>query len=275
MAILIDAHVHIYPEFSISQLIEAAFINFAEVDPGNGGDTTADYALFLTEGGNYNVFADLHKRATSGDSQQEIGLHFLQTGEQNSLIVQKNRAQNNSVPKDIDSMYVFPGRQYVSKENIELLGLFVTQHIEDKSLTLEELYHSVVNSGGIAVIPWGVGKWLGKRGKVLKNLLDCSLDTPFFLGDNGNRPWFWPTPGLLRYAQKKQIAILSGSDPLPLASHCNRAASSGTLLKRGELSKTHPAESLHKQLNNSIELIQFGRRMKAIRFFCDQYRLIF
>jgi len=264
MTIIIDAHVHIYPEFSIDCFFEAGFRNFSKIGAGKGLSETSDYVLFLTEGGEHNVFGDLCKRAESDALKAGGGLCFLKTEESETIIVKKNS----------QCIYVFSGRQYVSNENVELLALFSKQHIEDKSLSLADLCQAVVNDGGIAVLPWGVGKWLGKRGAVVKNLIDSSCDIPIFLGDNGNRPLFWPTPSLLRYARKKQIPILSGSDPLPLLSHCNRVASSGTILLHGELSKVKPAASLRKQLNCIQDSIEFGSRMKGIRFLCDQLQLI-
>ncbi len=138
---------------------------------------------------------------------------------------------------------------------------------------MPELAQSVADNGGVVVLPWGVGKWFGTRGEVVKNFLDSAHDFPLFLGDNGNRPSFWPTPSLFGLANEKNILLLSGSDPLPLASHCSRVATSGTLLVDGKISKSYPAASLREQLKQVKHLKEYGYRFKPVRFFYDQLRI--
>lgn len=263
MTIAIDGHVHIYSDFSTSRFFDAAWENCSKLSSGQGLPTSPDCALFLTEGGENNVFKTLWQMAESQDQVSVDSFRFLRTGESNSLIVEKGDKR----------MFFFAGRQHVSQENIELLSLFSKHKINDRSLPLAELAQTVADNGGVVVLPWGVGKWFGKRGDVVKRLLTSDRNIPLFCGDNGNRPLLWPTPSLLRFARKNHIPILSGSDPLPLASHCNRVASFGTLLLQGKLPKSHPAASLRDQLSKVENLREFGSRYNPVRFFCDQLRI--
>jgi len=265
MSIAIDGHVHIYPNFSVSRFFDAAWVNFSKIRSEHELTAEPDYALFLTEGGESNIFGDLSKQADSYTSESTDKLRFQRTEEPDSLIAEKNGR----------CIYVFAGKQYISAENIELLSLFSRKQITDKSLPLSELAQSIAGNDGVVVVPWGVGKWFGKRGEVVKKFLNSAHEFPVFLGDNGNRPLFWPTPSLFRIARETRVPLLSGSDPLPLASHYNRAATSGTLLLDGKMSSSCPAASLRKQLNlNQVEnLKEFGYRLAPVRFFYDQLRI--
>lgn len=268
MAIFIDAHVHIYPEFDREQFFTAAFDTFLKVAKRENMVDNVSYVLALAEGGDYDVFSTLYESALSPENRpakqtDSAAINFYKTAEANSLLVCKGEC----------TIVLLAGRQHVSKENIEVLSLFSSVRFKDKTLSLVDLAQSIADTGGLVVLPWGVGKWLGTRGEVVKSFLDSSHEFPLFIGDNGNRPSFWPTPSLFRHAHKKNILLLSGSDPLPLVSHYDRIATSGTLVLDGKLSTSHPADSLRKQLNQPGNLREFGDRLSSVRFVCDQLRI--
>ena len=261
MAIAVDGHVHFYPEFSVPDFFQAAWKNFAKLQDTHALGEDADYAICLTEGGSHDMFSTLCEMADSGSGDIHSTGVFKRTEEANSLIVEQDGRR----------LYVFGGRQYVSQESIELLSLFSREAIPDKSMPLSELAQKVAVGDTIVVIPWGVGKWVGKRGEVVKAFFEQKNDFTLFCGDSGNRPLFWPTPSLLSFATQKGIPLLSGSDPLPLASHCRRVGSSGTLLVNGNISASHPAASLQEQLVTEKSRTEFGVRMNPLRFFSDQF----
>ena len=263
MAIVVDGHVHFYPEFSVPEFFAAAWRNFEKVQDTHGLGEDADYVIFLTEGGKHDMFSKLCDMADAGADDVHSTGALKRTKEPNSLVVEEDGRR----------LYVFGGRQYVSSENIELLSLFSREAIPDKSMPLGELAQKVAAVGGIVVIPWGVGKWFGKRGEVVKTLFEQKIDFPLFCGDSGNRPLFWPTPALLSFATEKGVPLLSGSDPLPLASHCERVASSGAILLDGKISVSHPGASLREQLVTGKRRAAFGTRMNPLRFFYDQFHM--
>ncbi len=263
MAIAIDGHVHIYPAFPMEEFFDAAFANFAEVLQRHGLSPKSDAVIFLTEGGEHDVFSTLREQAVLPDDTSPEGLRFLKTEEKDSLVAEKNGR----------TVYIISGRQHVSTENIELLSLFSSERIPDRSLPLADLAEQVRRCGGMVVVPWGVGKWLGKRGALVTELIDASSGSTLFLGDNGNRPLFWPAPAQFGRARKKGIHLLSGSDPLPLASHCRRVATSGSLLMEAEVSRELPAASLRKILERGEKGKEFGGRFPPCHFFYDQIRL--
>lgn len=272
MSIFIDSHVHIHPEFDLDRFFSAALDNFSRAAVLQDTSDNSRYILVLTEGGDSDVFSSLRQKAISFEEvssrqSESDSFVFYKTAESNSLIVCKGS----------QSIILVAGRQLVSKENIELLSLFSSIKMKDKTLSLADLAQAVTDNNGLAVIPWGVGKWFGARGKVINNLLCSKLESPLFFGDNGNRPLLWPTPALLQRARDLGAPLLSGSDPLPLPSHVNRPASSGTVLLHGDLSMEYPAASLRKLLltakKDTLELKSFGRRIGFLQFLSDQLRI--
>jgi hypothetical protein len=268
MAIFIDAHVHIYPEYDRELFFTAAFDNFIKVAKKENLSEGACFVMALAEGGECDVFSSLYQSAGSsgGRPEKPVDLDTI-------LLYKTEEPESLRVCKGEHTIFLLAGRQHVSKENIEILSLFSSVRFKDKALYLIDLAQSIADTGGLVVLPWGVGKWLGTRGEVVKIFLDSSHEFPLFIGDNGNRPSCWPTPSLFRHAHEKNILLLSGSDPLPLVSHCDRIASSGTLVLDGKLSTSHPADSLRKQLNQPVSLREFGDRLSSVRFVCDQFRI--
>ncbi len=268
MPILIDSHVHIQPDFPIDRFLDAAWDNFTRIADRNEISANLSYVLALTEGNGIDFFTSLKQQSHfPGDGAPDIAVssvyEFFQTAEPDSLIARKGER----------TIVLVAGRQIISKENIELLSLLCSFKIEDNTLSLADLAKTVVDKGGLPVLPWGVGKWWGARGRVVADLLHSVIDFPLFLGDNGNRPTFWPEPALLRQSRDMQIPVLSGSDPLPLASHLMRPGSYGVLLPDGELSKDYPVASLHKMLISGKEITGFGSRAGSLQFIIDQLRV--
>ncbi len=260
MAVLIDGHVHLYPEFSTLEFFDAVFANFHLIRDGQNLPTDSDYAIFLTEGGDHDMFSKLFTMTELRDEDGSQRFTIERCPGQNSLLVKKDDVR----------LYVFRGRQHVSEEKIELLSLFSREAIKDRSLSLQTLAQKVAESNGIVVIPWGVGKWFGKRGKTIKKFLEQEQKIPFFLGDSGNRPLFWPTPSLFAVAANKGVQLLSGSDPLPLRSHYKRAVSTGTMFVEGSIAPDNPEKSLRELFLSGINGVEFGLRQNPFAFFYDQ-----
>ena len=270
MPIFIDAHVHIYPEFLIDRFFAGALDNFSRAVANQGMDDSSIYVLALTEGRGCDVFEKLRQKAVGFEEATDkrndsSSFTFHRTAESNSLIVRRGE----------QSLVLLAGRQIISKENIELLSLFSPVTIEDKTLALADLAQTVADNGGLPVVPWGVGKWFGARGKIVGQLLSANCNYPLFFADNGNRPSFWPEPALLHQAHELHIPRLSGSDPLPLSSHFNRPGSFGSWLPQGELSMQTPAASLRKLLEGvkADEIKDFGLLTGSFQFVIDQLRI--
>ena len=92
MAIPIDAHVHIYPEFNKEQFFSAAFDNFLTVEKRENLVNDVSYVLALAEGGEHDVFSTLYENAVSPENRVEretdsADIIFYKTAEPNSFLV--------------------------------------------------------------------------------------------------------------------------------------------------------------------------------------------
>jgi hypothetical protein len=145
-----------------------------------------------------------------------------------------------------ETIIIVPGRQIVTAEKLEVLALGTTAKFPDGQ-PIRAVVQSVTRHGAVAVIPWGLGKWWGRRGRIVRGLVDVRHDLPFCLGDNGGRARRLPRPSLFQAADDRGIPVLAGSDPLPLPHHVTRAGSYGFVLE--DWSETsRPANAIKERL---------------------------
>ncbi|GMQ88876.1 MAG: hypothetical protein BMS9Abin09_0316 [Gammaproteobacteria bacterium] len=264
VTVLVDTHVHAYPCFDLGELFNAACRNFSRV-PLLAGDTAPFVGvLVLTENAGLHVFRDLRAAAEAegADAGMLADSSWQVTTEPGGVWV---------IDAEGRRLLLLPGRQIVSAEGLEVLALFVDHNIKDGA-TAEALVEHIGRSGGIAVLPWGVGKWFGRRGRILRRIV-LERGSEVALGDNGGRPWFWPRPGAFRLARSRGVAVLPGTDPLPLPGEERLVGSCGCLLQ------VHPgASGMIPAIVASLRDgpgggCTYGRREKAGRFFLNQVRL--
>ena len=118
----------------------------------------------------------------------------------------------------------------------------------------------------MSVIPWAPGKWSLARGRLLHDLMGPREKERFCLGDNGGRPWLWPTPGHIRRAYKQGMPVLRGSDPLPFDSEMHRTGTFGMVL-RGGLDRQAPGEWIKKTLrDDASKAIGYGQLANPVAF---------
>jgi hypothetical protein len=198
---LIDSHVHLHDGFACGAFLDAAAANFARAARRLGLQCVPTGCLMLVESRGVNHFAAL------ADGTAPTGAWRIEpTDEPVSLVAHRN---------DRAPVVVIAGRQIVCREGLEVLALGTRATFADG----QALHHTlglVVAEGALPVVPWGVGKWQGKRGRLIAELLERDRDRPLFVGDNGGRMRLAPRPRLFARAEQKHIPVLAGSDPLPL-----------------------------------------------------------
>lgn len=269
--IFVDAHVHIYKCFDLDVLFDSALANFQTAAKHCGiYNKPFSTMLFLTEGASESWFQHLVTKSKTKQNVNKPANRWAinHTGETLSL-----RVRHNDFPEK--KIHLVAGRQIVTAEKIEVLALFCNTSFND-GLPLNETVTTIRQHNGIAVIPWGVGKWIGRRGVFLQNFLAGYSGKGVFLGDNGGRPWFWPTPALFHLAEKKGISVLPGTDPLPLTHEATRVGSFGFFLDHHCLDMTSPATSMRDLLiSGQADLNPFGRLQNIKSFFTNQLQLRF
>jgi hypothetical protein len=262
--LIIDGHVHIHDCFDISRFIGSAFSNCLQAALDLGCDRSHVPVLLLTEGRRQRVFRRIKEETMKGNmrisDEQTGGYRAIATEEEESLRIQRT---------DGTFLCLISGRQIVTAERLEVLALATVSEIPD-GLPLEGTVAAVEKGGALPVIPWGFGKWIGRRGDILKRFLENAPCSSFFLGDNGGRPAFLPEPALLSFGRGRGIRILPGSDPLPFPSENDRAGSFGFTL-RVPLDSDRPAHGIRTALDDPAGRPEpYGRAETPFRFLRNQ-----
>jgi len=172
---------------------------------------------------------------------------------------------------DDPPLVLVAGRQIVTAEGLEILALAAPGPFAD-GLPIEAGINAVRKAGGIAVLPWGFGKWWGSRGRTIDHCLAEAEPGTLFLGDNGGRLAMASPPRQFAIAERQGIMILPGSDPLPLAAEREAVARYGFVLDAPqEALPQRPAEWLKEQLATLVKQPRsFGRRQALMPFMARQ-----
>lgn len=260
--ILADAHVHLHECFPLASLLDAALHNFQQAAELTAENQNFQGVLFLAELPNQNCFDELLCSVESNPEKELIleDWTLSTTDEKCSLWVTASSGER---------MAILAGRQIVTEEGLEVLALVTEQKI-DGGLSLTATLESILAVNGIPVLPWGVGKWIGRRGRVLQELLDKADSLMFFLGDNGGRPIFWRHSIFFKQAQSLGLPILPGTDPLPLTSEYRRPGSFG-FQTRGLLNLSTPGRDMRAILTSSTTSLEpYGFLETPVRFLKNQ-----
>lgn len=244
MLIHCDTHVHCYIFEELPKLLDEAQKNFCLQ-----GESDAR-VLFMTDGLVDRTWKKLLPVAKQGYS---VGGWRLTYSSRSGFI---------RAARDAYEILIAPGRQINSVSKLEYLLLGCDLDI-DNALDDREIVSRFAEKY-MVISPWGVGKWLGGRGKILSKLIRES-EGKLFLGDNGGRPRVWA-----RVPQFSQttLPLINGSDPLPIPDELNRVASYGITLK---LDGTNFIDAeltlsnlLHALRTETIE--NYGAAMSLFRF---------
>lgn len=262
---LVDAHVHIYECYTLPVLLNAVVRNFERVALRIRRDDQYSGVLLLAEARSDQWYRRLTEFVDGGTLIGESGnyewrFERLGSGECGVRCMRADGA----------TILVVAGRQIVTAEGLEILALLTEGTIDD-GLEFDIVMRSIRESGGIIVLPWGVGKWLGKRGRIVTRILQSNEGNDLFLGDNSGRPVFWGTPAHFARAAARGIRILPGSDPLPLASQYSRIGDFGFRLDH-KLSDTYPIKDLRSFLvRPGTSISRYGHLESPVQFFKNQF----
>jgi hypothetical protein len=251
---LVDAHVHVHPCFDLALFLGSAATNMERASRELDLDD-APKLLLLTESAGEDYFGEFARGGNGAHGAwsfrrvEEISVAALEGGEPRLVVV--------------------AGRQVVTREGLEVLALACAGEFPDGAPIAATL-ESVIERGGLAVVPWGFGKWWRRRGRLLAGLLADQRPELFFLGDNGGRPRLGPRPALFAHAGELGIRVLPGSDPLPFPDHARRPGSFGFALD-GLFDAERPAESLKRGLRRVENRPRpFGRCQASLPFLRNQ-----
>lgn len=259
--IAFDGHVHFYSCFDQAAFLDAALKNFKNLAACSNPARHWSFLLLLAEQRGQREFTELLQAARAGRACGSWQLTEIEKDLSLRLVHEDKKGH---------PLFLCAGRQLVTCEGLEVLALMTSAECSH-GLDLGQTIAEVQGAGGVAVCPWGAGKWLGKRGRLLEAALQ---KTPpgFFLGDSGGRPAFWHQPQFAGTGSQGQ-PVISGSDPLPLAQEERRAGSFGGIVER-ELDRQRPAASLKGYLEgDGCQIASFGRPCSMTNFVKTQLAL--
>jgi hypothetical protein len=260
--VLIDSHVHVYDCFSVPAVFDAAAANFAAAAQALRGAGRYDAVLCLVEGAREHFLEGVR---SGQQGRVWRGQHGYWEAEP------ANESETLAVRCGGSRLLVLAGRQLVTRERLEVLAIGTVAPLRDGS-SLDETLAAVRDAGAVAVLPWGVGKWLGARGAIVARVLANPEWRHVFLGDNGNRLALGPEPAQLAAARRAGRSVLPGSDPLPLPGQERRIGGYGFAID-ADLDPLHPAAALLTLFKSGASFVPFGRRARLTRFVGNQLAL--
>lgn len=196
--ILVDAHVHIYNCFDLRSFFNAALTNFSEEAIRTGNSADFESILILTDWSNENWFQYLHGLSERGNNVVNKSIDdwsFIPTNEDISIYARRC---------DGKGLFIIAGRKIISSENLEVLAVGTNRSFDD-GIPLKGVLSMIKDNDAIPIIPWAVGKWMGKRGKIIEALLAEEGDPGYFVCDNGNRPKNNISPSMVKIRNGRTI----------------------------------------------------------------------
>lgn len=194
MRLLADAHVHVYPFYNARIALDSLRRNLADADG------QAVPMAFLAERFDCHFFADLVRGAS-----RLLGPSVSVESSGEALLLRE---------QGFPDLYIFAGRQLITRERIEILALTIDTPIPD-GLPAEETVRRILEKGGVPVLSWAPGKWFFARGERVEALLNRFRPGTLLVGDTSLRPRGWLMPSLMKRALAMGFGLVAGSDPLP------------------------------------------------------------
>lgn len=247
----VDAHVHFHDALRVAPTLDAAAMNFKAV--GRRVDGLLG-VLLLTQSNTERVFETLQESPRAGEWQVVPA-----SAETETLIARRVT----------EFIAVVCGRQLRTAEGLEVLALGTRDRFPD-GLPLADAIASVRDSGAVAVLPWGFGKWMGARGRQIEQAFARGAPERLFAGDNGGRVGLLPMPRLIGESAARGFRVLPGSDPFPFAGDHRRVGGFG-FLAATELPISAPWKALRTWLlENKGSPLPYGRGCNPLRFAFNQ-----
>ena len=257
--LLVDAHVHIHAAGEAPAVLDAAVSNFARAAAQLGHAQWAG-VLMLAE----MKEAAWFEAMVAGEATR-AGDWTLHADPQDELVLRARRHDRE--------LLIVAGRQVATREGVEVLTLATRTRLPDGEPLQQTLQRAAADQA-LIVLPWGAGKWTGKRRRLVHAALQRQ-SPPLRAGDSGGRPAFWPADRDFAVAgDPAQRALVSGTDPLPLPGEAQRVGSFGCWL-RGPLPAVRAGQWLRETLRDATtaRLKPFGAAMPAAQFVRKQVSL--
>lgn len=253
----IDGHVHIYPHVSLAAVFHAIKHNVRR-------EGFEQCVLLLAEPRGVEGFTRLLRLGEKGGECPGLPAWKMLTKEDDQIDV-RHEGGFRAV--------FLRGQQLVTEEGLEVLAAGMRGSVSH-GLGLRSTIDEIRSRGGWATIAWGVGKWLGRRGRLVADAVrEEAGSRDVMLGDNGGRPWCWVSVPQFALALEHGMPVVPGSDPLPISGDEIRIASYGTMLDLPAEEQGSIDAAVRRSLANRSGLEPRGRRVGAARSLYNQVRM--
>lgn len=241
--LVLDFHAHLYPVFdpgeAWSRLLENLECGRSSLPAGS-----ACLGAVVAERRGQPPFGGLVGRGTRGAARFRAeegsggGAVWLAKGGRRLLLVR--------------------GRQLVTREGLEVLAIGPVAEGTD-GLPLGEALARVRGAGAWTALPWAPGKWLGRRGRLVREAV-AGAGPALSLCDTLIRPRGLREPRVFAEARRCGMRVLAGSDPLPVRGEERQLGRYATWL-RGPFDEERPLASLFERLGDpATPALPAGRR---------------
>ena len=134
-----------------------------------------------------------------------------------------------------DRVTIVLGRQVAVEEGLEVL--VVGTDGAESGLGLNDVIERWIDEDVLVMLPWGFGKWMGRRARLVAGALADYGGRGLRLADTGLRTAWMPVPPLLERARASGYPVFVGSDPFPFPDRVHSIGSHGFRLDvvEGEL----------------------------------------
>jgi hypothetical protein len=247
MPMIADTHLHFYPCYDLDHAFRRLSKNLSRL--AGGYEPEPALIAFLTERHDCRFFLQLR------DGKRKP--HDA------SITIEKS-AESNCIRVNCDGteLHLVAGRQINTLERIEILALTVDLDIPD-GLPAHDVVIRIHDAGGVPVVSWAPGKWLAKRGDIVRELLRNAQPGTLLVGDTTLRPVGWATPLLMRAASRQGLNVIAGSDPLPFAGEERYMGTYGSHID-ASLDVDAPVNSLRCALKDGRVIEQVGQRCRPM-----------
>jgi hypothetical protein len=248
----VDGHVHFHTLERVEPTLDAAAANFSRVGARSRRGLAG--AILLAQGTAESVYEELASMPHAGHWRVAPG-----RDEPGTLIARRDGV----------SLAIVCGRQVRAEDGLEVLALGTTRVFAD-GLPFKEVIAAARATDALVVIPWGFGKWLGRRAQRVETVLGIRENEGLFVGDNGSRMELFGVPRLIRELERRGYRVLRGSDPFPLGGDHRRVGQFG-FLADVEFDEAAPWRRLRDWLvSQSRSPVQYGRASGPVRCIVNQ-----
>lgn len=241
--LILDSHVHLYPEFDVSKFFAFAVKNFKALPV----PSDASYAICLADTDRTRAYESLADGSLAGD-----GFKCCDVGDCLDVSVGDT------------SILVFRAKQLVTQERLEVLSLLSSEGCRSGLSTIDTV-DAVLSAGGVPVLAWGAGKWTGKRSGVVRDTIEHYGASELALGDAAMRSSTIAGSVFARYAKRSDLRVLAGSDPLPVAGEEVGVGSYASAFDVDVKNGTHSELMKKLLLDASVSCRSVGKRNSLFR----------